>query len=375
MALIRYLNRVHLAPGALALLGGELKTLGIARPMVVTDPGLAASELLRRTLAQCPSDAAVFTQTPQNPTEDAVEAATRQYLDHGCDGLVALGGGSPMDLSKAVAVLATHGGPLLQYMATEGGEARIGAKVAPIVAVPTTAGTGSEAGRSAMITLRGGGKRSIRSFHIVPRLAICDAELTLGLPPLLTAATGMDALTHCVESYLSPTDNPVAEAIALRGAELAFKNVEAATLRGATDVQVRHQMMTAALMGGLAFQKGLGAVHALAHQLGALKKPVLHHGTLNAVLLPAVLRHNREHIAAKVPALAAALGLPPGQELAVAIEQLNARLGLPARLRDMGLPADCLDAMAQAAPGDPSTQTNPRPMDAAGYRQILDAAY
>ncbi|WP_028601452.1 iron-containing alcohol dehydrogenase [Ottowia thiooxydans] len=375
MALINYLNRVHLAPGALKQLPNELATLKITRPMVVTDPGLAGSEVLQRLLAQCPAHTVVFADTPQNPTEDAVEAAVRQYLASGCDGLVAFGGGSPMDLAKATAVLATHEGPLSQYTVVEGGEARILPTASPIIAVPTTAGTGSEVGRSAMISMRSGGKRSVRSFHLVPRVAICDAELTLGLPARLTAATGMDALTHCFETYLSPVDNPVAEAIALHGAQLAYSNIEAVTLGDTTNIEARHNMMTAALMGGLAFQKGLGAVHALAHQLGALKEPLLHHGTLNAVLLPAVLRYNREYIASRSQALARALGLPEGQDLAEAVEQLNVRLGLPLRLSEMGVPADCLAAMAEAAPGDPSTRTNPRPVDVAGYRSILEDAF
>lgn len=375
MAFVNYLVRTHLAPGALTQLGGELKLLGINCPMVVTDPGIASTDLLARTLVQCPPATPVFRDTPQNPTEDAVEAATALYRRHGCDGLVALGGGSPMDLSKAVAVMATHEGSLSQYTAVEGGEPRIRADVAPVVAIPTTAGTGSEVGRSGMITMRSGGKRSVRSQYLYPRLAICDAELTLGLPAKLTAATGMDALTHCIETYLSPVDNPVAEAIALRGAQLAFEYIEAAVGAGAGDVQVRHQMMTAALMGGLSFQKGLGAVHALAHQLGALKKPQLHHGTLNAVLLPVVLRFNDGHIAGKSARMATALGLPQGLHLADGITELNARLGLPANLREMGVPEALLDELAEAAMGDPSSRTNPRPMDAAGYREILAQAF
>lgn len=375
MATMNYLTRIHLGVGTLAQLPAELERCGIVRPMIVTDAGLAGSQVVQSVLRHCPADTPVFSETPQNPTEEAVMLAVRQLLAGGCDGLIAVGGGSPMDLAKAAAVLATHGGELSHYTVVEGGEERISASTVPLVAVPTTAGTGSEVGRSAMITLRTGHKRSVRSWHLLPRVAICDAMLTLGLPARLTAATGMDALTHCVEAYLSPVDNPVAEAIALRGAELAFGHIESAVSHGATDLQVRLQMMTAAVMGGLAFQKGLGAVHALAHQLGAMKYPLLHHGTLNAVLLPAVLRFNHEHIEAKLGRLTNAMGLAHGDALDVAIERLNQRLGLPSNLRDMNVPADCLDAMAQAATSDPSTRTNPRPVDASGYRSILEDAF
>ncbi len=373
MALINYLTKAHLAPGALGQLPAELAALGIHRPLLITDPGLATSETLRRVQALCPAETAVFADTPQNPTEEAAEAACAHYLDRACDGLIALGGGSPMDLAKAVAVLTTHDGPLDQYT-TEGGDSRITSRTAPLIAIPTTAGTGSEVGRSAVISFRNGSKRGMRSPHLLPRVALCDAELTLTLPPHLTAATGMDALTHCVETYLSPVDNPVAAAIALEGARLAFQHIEAATRDGG-DLATRHHMMTAALMGGLAFQKGLGGVHALAHPLGGLRECRLHHGTLNAILLPAVLRHNHAHIKDKLPVLIHGMGLPAETDLASAIDDLNTRLGLPHRLREVGVPADCLDAIAEAAMRDPSTRNNPRPMTAEGYRQILANAY
>lgn len=374
MAIINYLTKVHLAPGCIQELPAEMKAHGIDTPFLITDQGLLGSDAFRKVMALCPA-AVVFSDTPQNPTEEAVEAAARHYHEAGCNGLIALGGGSPIDLAKAVAILATHPLPLDQYDATMGGEARISDQVAPLIAIPTTAGTGSEVGRSAMISFRNGSKRSIRSFSIVPRVAFCDAELTVSLPPWLTAATGMDALTHCVETYLSPIDNPVAEVIALRGAALVFQNIEIAASQGAGDIEVRHRMMTAALMGGLAFQKGLGGVHALSHPLGSLRECKLHHGTLNAILLPHVLRYNRAFIVERSRTLAVALGLSAEADLAQAIDLLNRRLGLPLRLRDVGITQDVLPSVAAAAMKDLSTRNNPRPMTAEGYEQILQEAF
>ncbi len=198
-----------------------------------------------------------------------------------------------------MALLATHPGPLANYAAILGGVPKITAATAPVVAIPTTAGTGSEVGRAALITLSDGRKLGFISPHLIPKAAICDPELTLGLPPRLTAATGMDAVTHCVETYLSPRFNPPAEAIALDGLARAVGSIERAVADG-TDRTARQELMMAALEGGLTFQKGLGAVHALSHPLGGLKEPSLHHGTLNAVLLPAVLRFNEPHAAGQV---------------------------------------------------------------------------
>ncbi len=197
-------------------------------------------------------------------------------------------------MAKAVALLVAHPPPLAQYAMVEGGVARITPAVAPLIAIPTTAGTGSEVGRGGLITLADGRKLGLVSPHLIPKVAICDPELTLGLPPLLTAATGMDALAHCLETFLSPRVNPPAEAIALDGLGRAARHIERAVSDGA-DREARWQMMTASMEGAMAFQKGLGAVHAMSHPMGALREPSLHHGTLNAVVLPAVLRFNEGH--------------------------------------------------------------------------------
>jgi hypothetical protein len=376
MSLITYLTTIRFQAGALAEIGNDLRELGIKAPLIVADAGIARAGLVDR-LKELLSDGQsipVFTDTPTNPTESAVLAALDLYRSHGCDGLVAIGGGSPIDLAKGVALLSTHEGPLEQYAAILGGLPKITSAVAPLIAIPTTAGTGSEVGRAALITLEDGRKLGFISPHLIPKRAVCDPDLTLGLPPALTAATGMDAITHCVETFLSPRFNPPAEAIALDGLVRAVSHIERAVAQG-TDRVARHEMMMAALEGGLTFQKGLGAVHALSHPLGGLKQVSLHHGTLNAVLLPYVLEFNESHAEAKYAVIRQRLGLKDGDDLAEYVRKLNARLGMPATLADMGVPRDCFATIARAATEDHSSATNPRSASEADYRAILEAAY
>ncbi|MBM3516812.1 MAG: iron-containing alcohol dehydrogenase [Alphaproteobacteria bacterium] len=373
MALITYLTRIQFDHGALALLAGELAALGLRRPLVVTDRGLVASGLVERLHAALPARgaAAVYDGTPENPTERAVWQALERYQAAACDGVIGFGGGSSMDLGKAVALLATHAPPLTQYMMAEGGVRRITAAVAPVVAIPTTAGTGSEVGRGAVIVLDDGRKLALISPHLIPRLAICDPSLTLGLPPRLSAATGLDALAHCIEAFLSPAINPPAEAIALDGAARISRHLERAVANGA-DAEARWNMMMAAMEGAMAFQKGLGAVHALSHPLGTLG---LHHGTLNAVLLPAVLRFNAGHVGDKYTVLASRLGLRPGAALPEWIATLNARVGLPPSLGAMGVHDAVIPRIAAAALKDHCHATNPRPATAADYQRMLEESF
>lgn len=376
MATISYLTTVQFGFGELKAVSGGLADLGISRPLIVTDRGLAATDLIERLRAVSPllGNAALFAETPTNPTEEAVLAALALYREHGCDGLIAIGGGSPIDLAKGVALLAGHDGPLETYAAILGGIPKISAKVAPVIAIPTTAGTGSEVGRAALITLNDGRKLGFISAHLIPKLAVCDPELTLGLPSWLTAATGMDAITHCIETYLSPRDNPPAEAIALDGLKRAVSHIERAVADG-SDREARKEMLMAALQGGLTFQKGLGAVHALSHPLGGLKQVSLHHGTLNAVLLPAVLRFNAPESQAKYAEIRRTLGLPADADLAEWIAGLTARLGMPASLSAMGVPRDVLPAIAEAAVKDHSSATNPRTASAADYAAMLEESF
>jgi 4-hydroxybutyrate dehydrogenase len=372
MSLINYLTTIRFEFGAIKALAEDLKALGIARPLVVTDRGIVASGLIDRLHAALPGGRAefLFDATPSNPTEEAARAALALYREGECDGLIAFGGGSPIDLAKCVALMATHEPRLQPYAFIDGGLERITAKVAPIIAIPTTAGTGAEVGRAALVTLDDGRKVAVISPHIIPKRAVCDPELTLGMPPRLTAATGMDALSHCIETYLSPRVNPPADAIALDGAARIIASIEKASSESA-DRQARWEMMMGALEGGLTFQKGLGAVHALSHALGSLKEPSLHHGTLNAVLLPPVLRFNAGHVGNKYERLAAAMGLPQGTDLAVFIEGLNQRLGLPAKLGEMGVTRAVIPEMTEKALRDHSTATNPRSATWEDYEALL----
>jgi alcohol dehydrogenase class IV len=372
---ITYLTTILFDHGAIRALPGELKALAIARPLLVTDRGVVAAGIAGRVIDLiAPSgDLPRFEETPGNPTEAAVLQALALYRQGECDGVVAVGGGSSMDLAKAVALLATHPGPLAQYAMSLGGLPKITPAVAPVVAIPTTAGTGSEVGRGALITLDDGRKLGFVSPHLIPKRAICDPELTLGLPPLLTAATGMDALTHCIETFLSPRINPPADAIALDGAERAIRWIERATADG-RDREARWHMMMASMEGAMAFQKGLGAVHGMSHPLGAIRELGLHHGTLNAVILPTVLRYNQGHVGDKYGRLRKVLDLKEGADLARFVEDLNARLGLPPGLGAMGVREDMIPALAAQAVIDHSTPTNPRPVGRAEYEMLYRQA-
>jgi len=374
IATIRYLTTASFGFGASALLGDVLTELSIARPFVVTDPGVRAAGIADDVAAAAcePDRVTWFDRSPPNPTEAAVLEATEAFRAGRCDGIVAIGGGSSIDLAKGVALLSTHQGPLIDYAAVHGGIDRITSRIVPTVAIPTTAGTGSEVGRAAMINVDDR-KLDFISPHLFPARALCDPGLTLGLPPYLTAATGMDALTHCIETYLSPLVNPPAEAIALDGVERGARWIEEATSNGRSR-PARWNMMMASMEGALTFQKGLGAVHAMAHPLGALEGLPLHHGTLNAVLLPAALRFNEPAAPEKYERLRRVIGLGPSADLAGWVADLNARLGLPDGLAPLGVSSEVLPRIAEHAEQDPSTETNARPATRADYEEMLHAS-
>lgn len=375
MALINYITQIQFDFGAISLLQSECERVGIQRPMLVTDAGVRAAGLVDRVLAQLkdPKSVQVYDQTPPNPHEAAVRDALAMYRQGKFDGMIAVGGGSAMDLAKAVAVCAVHPGPLKDFIAVNGGTARITAATAPIIAIPTTSGTGSEVGRGAMLILDDGRKVGLLSPHIVPKSAICDPELTLDLPALLTAATGMDAITHCCETFMSSALNFPAEGIALDGLWRGWRHIERAT-KTPHDREARFHMMSASTQGAMAFQKGLGAVHSLSHALGGIN-PKLHHGTLNAMFLPAVILFNASEASMqkgkKLERLAETMSLGQPTEVAPAIKALNQRLGLPSGLAAMGVTPEMFPRVIEGAMADHCHKTNPRTPTAGDYADLL----
>ncbi len=377
MALIYYVTQIQFEYGAIRLLRSECERTGITRPLIVTDAGVKAAGVLQKALdALGDMHVAVFDQTPSNPTEAAVRAAAALYRAQSCDGLIAVGGGSAIDCAKGVAIAATHEGPLTHYATIEGGSARITERVAPLIAVPTTSGTGSEVARGAIIIVDDHRKLGFHSWHLVPKTAICDPELTLGLPPRLTAATGMDAVAHCMETFMAAAFNPPADGIALDGLERAWAHIERATTNG-SDVEARTQLMSASMQGAMAFQKGLGCVHSLSHSLGGVD-PRLHHGTLNAMFLPAVIAFNAAAESVqkdkRLQRMAHAMGVASGSDLGEAVKDMNARLGLPTGLAAMGITEDLFDRIISGALADHCHKTNPRIATADDYRQMLSSA-
>ncbi|MEX3932826.1 iron-containing alcohol dehydrogenase [Paraburkholderia phymatum] len=378
MAYIYYLTHIHLGYDALAQLPAECERSGIKRPLVVTDKGVMAAGVAQQAIdALKVPGVPVFDDTPSNPTEAMVMAAAQRYRDEGCDGLVAIGGGSSIDLAKGVAIMAAHPGTMTEYATVEGGSNRITDKAAPLVAVPTTAGTGSEVARGAIVILNDGRKLGFHSWHLLPKAAICDPGLTLGLPSTLTAATGMDAIAHCIETFLAPSFNPPADGIALDGLERAWANIELATHDG-QNRDARLHMMSASMQGAMAFQKGLGCVHSLSHPLGGVPvngRTSLHHGTLNAVVLPAVLRFNEsaETVVAnrRYARMRRVMNLPDNADLAQALHDMTARLGLPTGLRQMGVDESVFDKVIKGALADHCHKTNPREATADDYRRML----
>lgn len=377
MAFIYYVTQIQFDYGAVKLLKQECERVGISKPLIITDPGVKAAGVLQKALdALQGMSVAVFDQTPSNPTEAAVRAAVQMYKDRGCDGLIAVGGGSAIDCAKGVAIAATHEGPLKTYATIEGGSLKITDRAVPLIAVPTTSGTGSEVARGAIIILDDHRKLGFHSWHLVPKTAICDPELTLGLPAKLTAATGMDAIAHCMETFMAPAFNPPADGIGLDGLQRGWAHIERAT-RDGSDREARLNMMSASMQGAMAFQKGLGCVHSLSHSLGGVD-PRLHHGTLNAMFLPAVVRFNAsaESIQKenRLNRMAQAMGLKSGSDIPEAIKDMNARLGLPSGLTEMGVQRGQFSKIIEGALADHCHKTNPRIATAGEYEEMLGAS-
>ncbi len=374
MAFIYYLTHIQFDLGAIQTLKAECERVGITRPMIVTDKGVRAAGIVDKAItALGMQPAAIFDEVPSNPTESAVLAGASSYQKSSADGIIAIGGGSAIDCAKGIAIIATHGGDLKTFATIEGGSPRITEKVAPIIAVPTTSGTGSEVARGAILIVADGRKLGFHSWHLVPKAAICDPQLTLGLPAGLTAATGMDAIAHCIETFLSSAFNPPADGIALDGLRRGWAHIERATKNGA-DQEARLQLMSASMQGAMAFQKGLGCVHSLSHSLGGVN-PRLHHGTLNAMFLPAVVKYNAEAESVRkedrLNRMAQAMNLTSGSDVIPALQDMVHRLGLPKGLNDMGVSADQFSKIIDGAMLDHCHTTNPRIATREEYAGLL----
>ncbi|WP_233356164.1 iron-containing alcohol dehydrogenase [Henriciella aquimarina] len=375
MPVMTFLNTCIFDHGAIQKLPGVLRGQGVSKPFVITDPGIKTAGILETILdALGVEPAGVFAETVANPTEDQAIKVTDLYKSAGADGIIALGGGSSMDLSKAVGLLASHGGPLEKYAAMSGGSKHI-SKLPPLIAIPTTAGTGSEVSVGMITTLNNGRKETFASPNLIPPVAICDPDLTFGLPKMMTAATGMDAVTHCIEAVLVPASNPPAEGVGYDGLTRAIGDgwLQRAVEDG-SDPDARWNMMMASYEGALAFSKGLGSVHALSHAAGRLHEKKLHHGTLNAIFLPHLLRFNEGAAERKYERLRFAMGLKEGADLADAISRLNEAIGIPNTLKDIGLEASDGPGVVEYALADLAHRGNAKPAGQEDYERIYEAA-
>ncbi len=375
MATLTYLTTTHFDFGAVQKIPTELRRAGISKPFIATDNGVCAAGLVEIAIEAIGSDVpiSIFDETPGNPTESAVLKAFEQYKEDSCDGILAIGGGSSMDLGKAVALLAGSGGPLAQFDPLAGGAKRV-QSVAPLIAMPTTAGTGSEVSVGFVIIMDDGRKLTFASPLFVPKAAICDPELTLGLPQMMTAATGMDAITHCIEAFLTPTVNPPADGVALDGLWRGWRNLPQAVKDG-NNRDARWQMMMCSTEGAMSFIKGLGAVHAMSHAAGRIERLNLHHGTLNAVFLPAVLRFNASECNEKFERLRQVIGLAQGADIAEAVAAMNADIGLPSGLQAMGLEEEDIPDLIAYAKKDLSALTNPRNATDEDYEAMIRESF
>jgi alcohol dehydrogenase class IV len=369
-----YPTAIRFGAGRVAEIGEACAQAGIARPLLVTDRGLAHLPITARMLGlmeEAGLGRAIFAEVEPNPSERNLAAGLAVYRDGGHDGVIAFGGGSGLDLAKMIAFMSGQTRPLWDFEDIGDWWTRADpAGIAPIVAVPTTAGTGSEVGRASVITNSETHVKKI-IFHprVLPTVVICDAELTVGMPPPITAGTGMDAFAHCLEAYCSPHFHPMSAGIALEGMRLVKEYLPRAFADG-TDIEARAQMMAAAAMGAVAFQKGLGAIHAVSHPVGAIWGT--HHGTTNAVVMPAVLRMNRPAVEARLARAAAYLGLAGGfdgfYDFALG---LNAGLGIPEGLSALGVPRGRVPELAAMALEDPSAGGNPVPMTQANTEALI----
>ena len=370
-----YPNPIRFGAGRIAEIGGACMAAGITKPLLVTDRGLAEMDITTRTLDLMEADGlgrAMFARVDPNPTDLNVDDGLRVYREGGFDGVIAFGGGSGLDLAKTLAFMAGQTRPLWDFEDIGDWWTRADADaIAPVIAVPTTAGTGSEVGRASVITNSATQEKKI-IFHpkMLPAVVIADPELTVGMPKFITAGTGLDAFAHCVEAYSSPHYHPMSQGIALEGMRLVKEYLPRAYTDG-SDIEARGNMMSAAAMGATAFQKGLGAIHALSHPIGAVHHT--HHGTTNAVCMPAVLRFNAPAIREKFDQVAAYLGIDGGFEgFCAFVDSLNASFEIPRTLTELGVANPDIEKLTEAAMRDPSTGGNPVEMTPENTRALYE---
>ena len=369
-----YPTAIRFGAGRISEIADACATAGISKPLLITDRGLADMEITTKTLDLLEAAGlgrAMFADVDPNPNEKNAEAGVRAFKDGGHDGVVAFGGGSGLDLGKLVAFLAGQTRPLWDFEDIGDWWTRADAEaIAPIVAEPTTAGTGSEVGRASVITNSETEEKKI-IFHpkFLPTVVICDPELTVGMPQVVTAGTGLDAFAHCVEAFSSPHYHPMSQGMALEGMRLVKEYLPRAYADG-SDIEARAHMMSAAAMGATAFQKGLGAIHALSHPIGAIYHT--HHGTTNAVCMPAVLQFNAPAITERFEMAANYLGLTGGfAGFCAYVDELNASLGIPRTLTDLGIDNLDVDRVVAGALIDPSTGGNPIEMTRENTKALL----
>jgi alcohol dehydrogenase class IV len=372
-----YPTAIRFGPGRIKELADACRAAGIERPLLVTDAGLAKLPITNRAiglLKDAGLPVAMFAEVQPNPVDSNVETGIAAFRSGNHDGIVAFGGGSGLDTGKVIAFMAGQGRPLWDFEDIGDWWTRADAdKIAPVVAVPTTAGTGSEVGRAGVITQEATHTKKV-IFHpkMMPRVVIIDPELTVGMPPAITAGTGMDALAHCLEAYCAPSYHPIADGIAVEGMRLVFENLPKAVANG-QDLDARGHMMSAAAMGAAAFQKGLGAIHALSHPVGALHRT--HHGMTNGVFMPYVLVFNRPAIEAKIVRLASFLGIGGGFDgFVAAVLDLRKKAGVPHDLGGLKVDGSRVDTIVEMSLVDPTAGGNPVPLTKEGSRKLFDAA-
>lgn len=371
-----YPTAIRFGAGRISEIAEACIATGIKKPLLVTDKGLADLPITQSTLdvlAAAGLGRAMFSEVDPNPNEMNLDAGVAAYTAGGHDGVIAFGGGSGLDLGKMVAFMAGQSRPVWDFEDVDDWWTRADSDaIAPIIAVPTTAGTGSEVGRASVITNSVTHVKKI-IFHpkVLPSIVICDPELTVGMPKMITAGTGLDAFAHCVEAYSSPFYHPMSQGIALEGMRLVKEYLPRA-YANPNDIEARAHLMSAAMMGATAFQKGLGAIHALSHPVGAVYGT--HHGTTNAVCMPAVLRLNAPQIRDRFDQAAAYLGITGGFDgFCTYVQDLNDSLAIPRKLSALGVGTDKIDAMVAMALKDPSAGGNPVSLTTANTKSLFEA--